>query len=114
MPLIKSLVGKPEDSKRVDVHPAEMDPWYATLAERVDGIPRRFVFNVDKTGCSEHADSHEVRAVVPIEYLHPSVPVPVGRHSKRSRLTACVAADGHRMKPFLIVQRVTAEAELEH
>jgi transposase len=31
MPLIKSVVGKPEDSKRVDVDPAEIDAWYATL-----------------------------------------------------------------------------------
>jgi hypothetical protein len=49
-----------------------------------------------------------------MDYIHPSVPVPVDRHSKRSTLTACIAADGSRMKPFVIVQRATAEAELKH
>jgi hypothetical protein len=53
-----------------------------------------------------------VTVVVPIDYPDPSVPVPVNRHTKRSTLTACIAADGYRMKPFVIVDRATMEAEV--
>jgi hypothetical protein len=45
-------------------------------------VSRRFVFNVEETGCSEHIDSHEVTIVVPIDYPDPSVPVPVNHHTK--------------------------------
>jgi hypothetical protein len=48
--------------------------------------------------------------VVLIDDPDPSVPVPVNRHTKRSTLTACIAADGYRMKPFVIVDRATVEA----
>jgi hypothetical protein len=76
------------------------------------GVSRRFVFNVDETGCSEHIDSHEVIVVVPIDYPDPSVPVSVSRHTKRSTLTACIAADVYWMKSFVIVDRATVEAEV--
>jgi hypothetical protein len=46
------------------------------------GISRRFVFNVDETGCSEHIDSYEATIVVPIDYPDPLVPVPVNCHPK--------------------------------
>jgi hypothetical protein len=74
------------------------------------GRSRRFVFNVDETGCSEHIDSHEVTVVVPIDYPDPSVPVPVNRHTQRWTFRACIAADGYWMKPFMIVDRATVEA----
>jgi hypothetical protein len=75
------------------------------------GISPRFVFNVDEFGCSSHIDGHEATIVVPIDYPDPSVPVPVNRHTKRSALTACIAADGCWMKPFVIADRATVEAE---
>jgi hypothetical protein len=112
MPTVKSVIGVPTESERVSVDPGEIEAWFNKLEEKVQGIPRAFVFNVDETGCSEYSDSREVRALVPIDYPAPSVPVPVNRHSKRSTLTACIAADGFRAKPFLIVSRATAENEL--
>jgi hypothetical protein len=51
--------------------------------------------------------------LVPRDYAHPSVPVPVDRHSRRSTFTAGIAVDGFRAKPFVIVPRVTVENELE-
>jgi hypothetical protein len=76
------------------------------------GVSRRFVFNVDETGCSEHIGNHEVTTVVPIDYADPLVPVPVNRHTKGSILRTCIASDGHRMKLFVIVNRATVEAEV--
>jgi hypothetical protein len=91
---------------------SETDDWYNILSEKLMGASRRFVFNVHETGCSEHIDSHEVTVMVPIDYPDRPVPVPVNRHTKRSTLTACIAADGYRMKPFVIVDRATVEAEV--
>jgi hypothetical protein len=52
--------------------------------------------------------------ILPINFGGPSLPVPFDRHSKRSTFMACIAADGFRMKPFAIVDRVTAEKELQY
>jgi hypothetical protein len=109
---LKSVVGVPKDSDRVVVDASEIDAWYNILREKPTGVSRRFVLNLDETGCSEHIDSHEVRVVVPIDYPDPSVLVPVNRHTKRSTLTTCVAADGYRIKPFVIVDRATVEVEV--
>jgi hypothetical protein len=114
MPQIKSIVGTPMEAERVAVDPATIEDWYRVLAETIDGIPREFVCNVDEAGCSEKSDQREVKVLVPADYPNPSVEVPFDRHSKRSTLTACIAADGFRMKPFLVVDRVTAEAELAY
>jgi hypothetical protein len=50
--------------------------------------------------------------LVPSTYEARSVRIPVDRHAKRSNLTACIAADGYRARPFVIVERHTAEMEL--
>jgi hypothetical protein len=94
MTILKSVVEIPKDSERLAVDASEIDAWYNILSEKLIGVSRRFVFNVDETGCSERIDSHEVTVVVPIDYPDPSVPVPVNRHTRRSTLTACMAADG--------------------
>jgi hypothetical protein len=112
MPTVKSVIGIPTKSERVAVAPEQIEAWFDELEAKVQGIPREFVFNVDETGCSEQSDSREVRAFVPMSYTSASVPVPVDRHSRRSTFLACIAADGFRAKPFIIVSRATAEAEL--
>jgi hypothetical protein len=91
---------------------SEIDAWYNIISGKLMGVSRRFAFNVDETGYSKHIDSHEVTIVVPIEYPDPSVLVPVSRDTKRSMLTACIAADGYWMKSFVIVDRATVEAEV--
>lgn len=111
---IKSVLGIPMERERVAVDPAEIEAWFRNLAAEVAGVPRDFVFNVDESGCSDHTDSHEVRVIAPVDYPNPSVPVPYDRHSKRSTLVACIAADGFRMKPFVIVHRATVERELKY
>jgi hypothetical protein len=102
--------GIPKDSERLAVDASEIDACYNILSEKLMGVSRRFVFNIDETGCSEYIDSHEVTIVVPIDYPDRTVPVPVNCHTKRSRLTGFMAADGYRMKPFVIANRATMEA----
>jgi hypothetical protein len=96
---VKSVIGIPMEAERVSVDPAEIEAWFTELAAEVADVPRDFVLNVDETGCSDHPDSHEVRVIAPVDYPDPSVPIPDDRHSKRSTLVACIAADGFRMNP---------------
>jgi hypothetical protein len=82
------------------------------LGRRIAGVPRQFVFNVDETECSNFSDKPETTMLVSSIYEARSVRIPVDRHAKRSTLTACIAADGYRARPFVIVERHTAEMEL--
>jgi hypothetical protein len=112
MPTVRSVIGIPTESERVAVSPGQIETWFDELELKIQGIPREFVFKRDETGCSEHPDRREVRALGPMCYARASLPVPMDRHSKRSTLTACIAADGFRAKPFIIVSRAATEAEL--
>jgi hypothetical protein len=112
MESVKTIVGQPMEAQRVVVNPDEISSWFERLGSMVDSVPREFFFNTDETGCSDHSDSRDVRAIVPVDFGEPSVPGPFDRHSKRSTFVAYIAADGFRMKPFAIVDRVTAEKEL--
>jgi hypothetical protein len=114
MDSVKTIIGRPMEAERVAVNPDEISAWFDRLRSIVDGIPREFVFNMDETGCSDSTDSREVRVIAPIGYPQPWIAVPFDRHSKRSTFVACIAADGYRMKPFVIVPRVTAEKELKY
>jgi hypothetical protein len=106
--------GIPRDSEWLDMDASETDAWYNIRSEKLMGVSRRFVFNVDETGCSEHIDSHEVTIGVPIEYPDPSVPVPVNRHTKRSILTAWSesSAPHHNIEAFLRIGLVPFEEPL--
>jgi hypothetical protein len=100
------------DLERVAADPAVIDAWYQELAANIEGVPRQFIFNVDEAGCCDYADKRELTVLVPLDFPEPSIPIPVDRHSKRSTLTACLAADGYRMKQLIIVDRVTCEDEV--
>jgi hypothetical protein len=109
---VKSLVGIPTEAERVGVDGATLTEWYADLGQRIAGVPRQCVFNVDETGCSDFGDKRETTVLIPSTYEARSVRIPVDRHAKRSTLTACIAADGYRARPFMIVERHTTEMEL--
>jgi hypothetical protein len=113
MPTVKSVIGVSRESERVAVDPEQTEAWFDKLEEKLQEIPRALVFNMEGTGCSEYSDSREVKALVPIDYASPSVPVPVDRHPARSTFAACIAADGFRAKPFVIVLRVSVENTLK-
>ena len=114
MDSVKTITGYPMEAERVAVNPDDISAWFNRLGSIVEGIPREFVFNMDETGCSDDSDAREVRVIAPAAYPDESIPVPYDRHSKRSTFVACIAADGFRMKPFVIVPRATAEKELKY
>jgi hypothetical protein len=114
MESVKTIIGQPMEAERVAVDPDAISVWFERLNSMVDGVPRELFFNMDETYCCDHSDGREVRVILPIDYREPSLPVPSDRHSKRSTFVACIAADGCRMKPFAIVDRVTIEKDLQY
>jgi hypothetical protein len=114
MPSVRSVLGIPTEAERVAVGSEIVTEWYRALATKIEGVPRAFIYNVDETGCSDYADKREIRVLVPACCDATSVPVPIDRHAKRSTLTACIGADGFRMRPFVIVSRATAEKDLAY
>jgi hypothetical protein len=114
MDLVKTIVGPPMEAKRVVVSPDEISEWFDRLSSLVDSIPREFAFNMDENGSSDDTDSREVRVLARIAYPEPWIAVPSERHSKRSTFVACIAADGLRMRAFVILPRVTAEKEFKY
>jgi hypothetical protein len=111
---IKAVTRSPMEAEQIAVDPDAIVAWYADLARRIEDVPRRLIFNIDETGCSDFGDQRELTVLVPYVCQANSVPVPVSRHTKRSTLTACIAADGYRMRPFVIVDRLTANRELAY
>jgi hypothetical protein len=112
LPGVKTVIGVPMEAERTAVDPAEIDRWFDDLTREIEGVPRQFILNVDETGCSEYSDAHEIKVIVPDSHPDDTIPVPVNRHSKRASMVACIAADGWRMKPFIILERKTIETDI--
>jgi hypothetical protein len=110
----KTIIGQLMEADRNAVDPDEISAWFERLNFMVYAVPHEFFFNMDETGCSGYSDGREVRAIVPIDFGEPSIPVPFDRHSKCSTIMAYIAVDGFRMKPFAILDRITAEKELQY
>jgi hypothetical protein len=111
---VKAIIDTPMEADRTAVNPEERQAWFERLAAEVAGVSRGFVLNVDEIGSSDHTDRQDARVVVCVEYPDSSVLILYERHSKRSTLITCIAADGFRMKRFVIVHRTRAEKELEY
>jgi len=56
--------------------------------------------------------AHRSQQLHPAHYGHDTIPLAVSRNEKRATLLGGICADGHALKPLLILQRETMEAEL--
>jgi hypothetical protein len=111
-PNIKSVTGVAIDHKRAQINYHEIKNWYLELAEIIKTVPRNFIFNMDESGCDEYVDSKNVPVLVPNSHDGTHVDIPVHRQCKRATLTACIAADGSSMKPFVILPQETIDEEI--
>jgi hypothetical protein len=114
MPGVKSVRGVPMDKNRVHCDQAAVAAFYDELEAVVEEVPAEFIWNIDETGCDEWVDkAREYRVLVPDDYQDDWIHVAVDRHSKHSTLVGCIAADGSSMRPMIVVDRVTMEADLK-
>jgi hypothetical protein len=87
IPEVKSVIGIPMETERVECNQGHVADFYDELEAVVDGIPAAFVFNVDESGCCEWSDRAEaMRVLVPADFPGDRVNVPVDHHSKRSTI----------------------------
>jgi hypothetical protein len=100
------------ESGRSDVTLDIVADWFRYLAERLQGVPAHFVFNMDEIGHQEFADAPIKTAFIPADATDKQVYYPVSRTGKRITLIACIAADGSYLKPALIIARKTFDDEL--
>jgi hypothetical protein len=70
------------------------------------------IHNADEIVCSDWADVHEIRVLVPDTYPGSSIVVLVDRHSKRATLFGFIAADGPTIRPMIVVERVMMEYDI--
>jgi hypothetical protein len=111
-PLFKMANCVAIDSKRAKINYNQIKAWYNELENLIKHVPRNFIFNVDESGCDEYVDFQNVTVVVPKVHKDATVDIPVQRQCKRATLTACVAADGSSLLPFVILPRETVDEEI--
>lgn len=110
----KTVTGIPLEDLRLFSKPEEIDAYFENVEEILSAakIPAAFVINVDESGFNEFVDARETTRIVPTDYAHNSIPVPITRAEKRATLIGAICADGHALKPMVVLQRETIEAEL--
>jgi hypothetical protein len=114
MEQVKTVYRIARERRRAEANPQEIEAWLTRIEEKVEGIRRLFIMNVDEIGCSDFCDRRRVKALVPPEYEGDIIPVPVDPNTKRPTMKACIAADGFGMKPFGIADRATGDKEIEY
>ena len=111
---LRTVVGVPMEDTRVFSSEEAIDDFFNNLEEilNVAEIPSAFIMNLDEAGFDQFADRRRTRRIVPTEYTLNEIPTPVSRNEKHATLLACICADGHCMRPLLVLQRETMECEL--
>ena len=112
--VLKTVTGVPMEDERIFSSEEEIDTFFARIEEilRIVDVPSAFLMNIDEAGFDQYVDARKSTRLVPSSYEHAEVPAPVTRAEKRATLLAGICADGHCLKPLLILQRDTMEAEL--
>jgi hypothetical protein len=80
----------------------------------IEGIPAAIFYNMDETGYSDWADAHEIMALLPHADGGTSIHIPVERQSQRATLVRAIAGDGSAVRPMVIVDHVTVEADIRY
>ena len=111
---LKTVVGVPLEDSRLFANADQIQQYFDDLEEMITvaKVPAAFVLNVDESGFDQFVDAQQSIRIVPTEYDQKSIPVPVTRAEKRATLIAAIAADGTALRPMVVVQRETVEAEL--
>lgn len=102
--------GIPMEEARCNIPDTEIDNYFSNLSNSVNNVPVSLVFNIDEAGEDDYVDTHSYQVIVPVDIQSSTIRIPVKRESKRSTLVSCICADGTRLKPLLIIPRVTLDS----
>ena len=108
------VMGIPTDEMRVVVPHQDMEAFYtASLPAALRGVHPSLVFNMDEMGAERYADRKHVKVFVPRGVAHSEgMPIGVPRSSRRCTLIGCIALDGSRLKPAVVIKNVTVNSLL--
>ena len=109
---LKTIIGIPMEKERVMVTNESISKHLFDLSLIIDNIPSSLVFNIDESGFQEFVDHTECTVIVPIEYEHSKINIPITRKERRATLLGAISCDGSRLKPLIIISRKTYESEL--
>ena len=110
---VRAVHGERMESGRVDCPTDAIDAWFEKMREVfVEQIPAEFVVNVDEVGAGGTELDRDVQCVVPARHLGDTVPLPNELKVDHATMMAAIAADGTALKPLIVVQRKTLDAEL--
>lgn len=98
------------EDKRVAVDVRDISSYLDTLDSAVRGVPAKFIFNLDESGFQKYCDNRFATILVPrdCDWHHH----PVARDEKRATFLGVISASGDRLRPLVVLPRVTIEAEL--
>ena len=106
----KTVDGKPIEEERLKVSIQKISNYFDISEEAIKGVPSALVFNLDESGFQKFADARNNTIIIPknsdLKFY------PISRNEKRATFLAAVAADGHAIKPLLILARKNVELEL--
>ncbi len=109
--LFKSVVGIPMEENRMAVSLDDIEKNIEELKQKIEGVPTKFVFNLDEVGYEEFCDAHEMHVIVPIDYKLQTAPYAINRR-KRTSVLACISCDSFEIIPQFTVTRTTIDSEI--
>ena len=113
-PALKVVRGVPMEDNRLFSSAEEISKYFNNLREILDvgEIPSAFIINLDEAGFDSFVDARKIKRVVPASFAPEEIPTPISRQEKRATLLAAICADGHCLRPMVVLQRETIEREL--
>jgi hypothetical protein len=108
----RPVTGVPMEKERVHADPDAITEFYEKFERETRGLPAGLVINLDETGHQEWVDAHNEMVLVPCDFPHDKVPIPIDRSQKRCTLLAGIAADGTCLAPMVVVPMKTIEEEM--
>lgn len=111
--IAKIIPAYPSESKRIEVPLELIEEYYEELHQLLLArIPPAFLLNVDESGFQEWADKKMEKVIVPLDVEDTSTNIGVDRTTRRATMIGCVAANGTKLKPIVIISRKTLEKAL--
>lgn len=109
--LFKSVIGVGMEQNRLQVKLEDIENNTNELKRKIEGVPTRFVFNLDEVGYEEFCDSHEIYVIVPSDYKQATAPYAINRR-KRTSVLVCISCDNFEIIPQFTVTRSTLDSEI--
>ena len=100
----------PIDEKRCYVPDEAIKSFLHQLIEKLVGVQRGFLFNIDESGQQDFVDAMKTIVICPADA--DEVYIPASRASRKLTVLHTICSDGDWVKPLFVVSRKTIDSEL--